>query len=258
VIVCQTQEQRRALKQHFGRDGIVVENPIDVEEFDRAIRKGEAPAEPHPAATLPLRQTSHKDRLIAVGSPDATTSPAPGSPQQASRPVLWIGRAEAIHKRPMQAVEIARRVPELRFLLVMNPRDPAEEARAREAAPPNVSIVAHVPPPEMPALMARSAALLNTSSLEGFPNTFLQAAAARIPVVSLSVGDAFLEQSGAGVYCHDDLDRAASELRRLVAEPSMATEMGNRGRAWVETHHAAAARAAELRNVLVEAVNRAR
>jgi glycosyltransferase involved in cell wall biosynthesis len=223
VIVVQTEEQRRVLKERFGRDGIVIENPIDLAEFDR------------------------RAALNTRGSAGATSSQA--------RPVLWVGRAEPIHKRPMLAIQIAKRCPEIPFVVVMNPRDPAEDARVRAVAPPNVTIRDHVPPPEMPALMASSLAMLNTSSLEGFPNTFLQAAAARIPIVSLLVGDRFLEQSGAGVYCHGEMERAATELRRLRLDTGISATMGQAGRRWVEHHHDATARAADLRETLLKATH---
>lgn len=216
VIVCQTPEQQRILKERFGRDGIVIENPIDLEDFDRRS--------------------------------------AGASPSRSTRPVLWVGRAESIHKRPMLAIDIAKRCPEIPFLLVMNPRDPREDARVRAAAPSNVTIRDHVPPPEMPAVMASSLAMLNTSSLEGFPNTFLQAAAARIPIVALLVGDRFLEQSGAGVYCHGDIGQAATELRRLRLDTATAETMGQAGRRYVEHHHSATALAGELREALSAAI----
>jgi len=233
VIVCQTADQKRVLKERFGREGIVIENPIDLEEFDRRARGGEAPT---------VNETVFDARGSAGASPSRSVCPA-----------LWVGRAEGVHKRPMQAIEIAKRCPAIPFLLVMNPRDPAEEARVRAAAPANVTIRDHVPPPAMPALMASSLALLNTSSLEGFANTFLQAGAARIPVVSVDVGDVYLRRSRAGEWCAGDLDRAAAILRVWTADDVRRSELGANGREWVETHHGAAERAAELRDVLAGA-----
>ncbi|HVJ67637.1 MAG TPA: glycosyltransferase family 4 protein [Caulifigura sp.] len=241
VIVCQTVEQQRVLKERFGRNGVVIENPIDLEEFDRrvAAERGEGTfgrAEWLGQETQPQLQETRPKLQVATG---------------ASRSVLWVGRAESIHKRPMLAVEIAERCREIPFLLVMNPRDPAEGARVRAAAPPNVTIRDQVPPPEMPALMASSLALLNTSSLEGFPNTFLQAGAARVPVVSLVVGESYIDASGAGICCQGDIDRAADALRAFNSDESRRHETGTRGRQYVEQHHAAAARTAELHDVLL-------
>ncbi len=224
-IVCQTAEQQRVLKERFGRDGVVIANPIDLEEFDR--RAG----------------------AVVARSPDPATPTDRRFPESARRPVLWIGRAEPIHKRPMLAIDIARRCPEIPFLLVMNPRDPAEDARVRAAAPSNVTIREHVPPTEMPALMASALALLNTSSLEGFSNAFLQAGAARVPVVSLVVGDEYLAPSGAGICCQGSVDRAVEALNRMARDAGFRSNAGINGRRTVERRHAAAARAAELRAV---------
>jgi glycosyltransferase involved in cell wall biosynthesis len=250
VIVCQTHEQQRVLKERFNRDGLVIENPIDLEDFDRRTREGKAPAEPQPAESSPPRPSLATDRHATSATTSDTRASAGASPSHSSRPVLWVGRAESIHKRPMLAIDIAKRCPEIPFLLVMNPRDPAEQARVRAAAPPNVTIRDHVPPPEMPALMAASLAMLNTSSLEGFPNTFLQAAAARIPIVSLLVGDRFLEQSGAGIVCHGDIEKAATELRRLKLDTATAETMGQAGRRWVEHHHNATTQTEALHQAL--------
>ncbi len=215
AIVCQTPDQQRVLKERFGRDGVVIANPFDLDDFDRL------------AAAWPGTR------------PD--------------RPVLWIGRADGIHKRPLLAIEIARQCPELAFLLVMNPRDPAEEARVRAAAPANVTIESHVSPSKMPGLMKSSLALLNTSSLEGFSNAFLQAGAAGVPVVSLVVGEDFLRESGGGIWCSGVVEHAAATLQTLARDDERRRDIGRQGRFWVEQHHAAATRAGELRAILAHA-----
>lgn len=207
------------LRARFGREGVVVSNPIQLDAWDERAQAGT-------------------------------------SPVSDSRFVLWIGRAEWIHKRPMECIEIARLVPEVSFVMVMNPRDPAEEAKVRAAAPSNVRILDYVSPDDLPALMTRALTLLNTSSLEGFPNTFLQAGAACVPVVSLVVGEEFLAASGAGVCVHGRQNLAAEAIRRQTHEESERQTMGKRGREWVAAHHDASTQALQLRDILQSAMLR--
>jgi glycosyltransferase involved in cell wall biosynthesis len=125
----------------------------------------------------------------------------------------------------------------------------------REAAPQNVTILENVPPAQMPRLMERSLLLLNTSSLEGFPNTFLQAAASRRPVVSLVVQPEYLAESGMGVCAGGDVRWAAESVERIRTERAWAAEMGELGRRWVESHHDAMVIARQLREFFAGAAN---
>lgn len=183
AIIAQTPWQQAALKSRFGRDSVVISNPIDHAEWDR---------------------------LAAVPLPEAETGGL-------RRYVLWIGRAEGIHKRPQLLVELARQTPEVDYLMVLNPREPVLETQVRRDAPPNVRILPQVPFPRMPALFARAAALVSTSSLEGFPNVFLQAAISRVPILSLVVAPEFLHTSGAGQAFDGDLAGLAEAIRRVWA-----------------------------------------
>lgn len=216
-IVCQTPDQQRLLQERFGRTGDVIVNPIDLHDWDR---RAQGPV----SAKLP-----------------------------AGRFVLWIGRAEPDHKRPMVCIETAEQAPEIPFVMVLNPRDPAEEARVRARAPGNVAIVPYVSPAEMPALMTRALAMLNTSALEGFPNTFLQAGAARIPVVSMAIGPDYLQASGGGEFTRGDVSATVAALRGYAGDDARRQSVGERGRAWVERHHEATAQTAALHDVLIAA-----
>ncbi len=175
-ILCQTPAQQARLSL-FGRTATCIPNPIDLAQWDRLL------AEPVPQdiAILP-------------------------------RSVLWIGRAENVHKCPDQCVELARRLPGIPFVMVLNPRDAEVEAEIRRAAPSNLTIIDRVPFSQIPNLMKRSAMLVNTSSLEGFPNTFLQAVASGIPIVSLNVEQEFLERSKAGLCSYGNLERMEQQV----------------------------------------------
>ena len=219
VVVTQTAWQQQRLQSQFARTGACVENPIDVEEWDaRQI--------------LPLADT------YSTGW---------------DRYILWVGRAEAVHKRPQVCLELARLCPQAQFLLVLNPRDDGLEEHLRQTAPANVRFVRHVPFPQMPALFRRAVALVNTSSLEGFPNTFLQAALSRIPVGALDVGDVFLPASGAGVACGGSLQTLADFTNRVWADPTSWQSRMETAREYVIQNHGLAAKATAFFRVLLAA-----
>lgn len=204
AVLTQTPEQSEMLHNRFGREGMLVPNPIDLAEWDARA-----------SATLPPELHAGLDRFV-----------------------LWMGRAEKIHKRPQVLIEIAQLCPEVPFLMLLNPRDPEVDADIRMSAPRNVRIVSQVPYPLMPALFRKAIACINTSSLEGFPNAFLQSAASRVPIVSTDVGRSFLDQSQAGVCVGGDWPRAAETLREWMNSPELRTQVGARGRAFVEQQHA--------------------
>ena len=179
-IIVQTAAQQQLLRERFGRDGVVIENPIDVCEWDARVSE-------------PLGDVAGRF----------------------NRYVLWVGRAEDVHKRPDVCLELARLCPAIDFLMILNPRDPVVESRVRRETPGNVHIVSHVPFPMMPAVFAQAAALVNTSSLEGFPNVFLQAAVSSVPIASLNVGESFLEWLDGGRHADGDVRQLALYLQQV-------------------------------------------
>jgi hypothetical protein len=219
AIIVQTGEQRRLLQERFSRDSVVIENPIDVSAWDAGSH--ESPGD------------------LAV---------------RFDRYVLWVGRAEDIHKRPDVCLEVARLCPAINFLMVLNPRDPVVENRIRGNAPANVQIIRYVPSSKMPAIFSRAAALLNTSALEGFPNVFLQAAVSRVPIASLNVGREFLAWLGCGRHADGDVRQVAGFLREAWEHDESATAGLEGARDRVIQRHALNGRVAEFAQVLRDSV----
>jgi hypothetical protein len=220
AIVAQTVEQQQTLRERFGRESVVIANPIDVEEWDAGLSQ----------------QPRAED---AAGL---------------QRYALWIGRADAVHKRPQLCVELARMCPEVPFLLIMNPRDAELDSQLRREAPLNVRFVRSVPFSRIPAVFAGAAMLVNTSLLEGFPNTFLQAALARVPIVSLQVAEQFLQELRCGVFANGDLCGLATGVRAMWAAPT-AAEVLNHARGYVVARHGLRERVADLAGVLQSQVS---
>jgi glycosyltransferase involved in cell wall biosynthesis len=130
--------------------------------------------------------------------------------------VLWMGAIRRV-KQPEAFVRIARALPSLNFVLV-GPKTGTERAFAdgvaREAASvPNLRLAGHLSHPEAIGYLKRALMLVNTSKVEGFPNAYLEAWSAGVPVVSFQDIDGLIETESLGVVC-----RSVEEMQSVVAE----------------------------------------
>lgn len=220
VIVAQSATQQQLLQARFQREATVLPNPIDIEGWDRAAMR--------PSAVVT------KLDLPAY--------------------VLWVGRADRFHKRPEIALQLAARLPEIPFLMILNRGEPQVAEQVRVNAPANVNIIERVPFAEMAAVLSRARALLSTSSAEyeGSPNVFLQAAASRVPVVSLEADGGFLRQSKGGLIAGGDLDVLTAAVRRAWSDAAWRRDCGEAGRSWVQERHDLLAVCTKLRDLAVQ------
>jgi len=153
--------------------------------------------------------------------------------------VVWVN-----HLKPVKQ-------PELFFQLASELRE--ENAAftmvgARGAYTPDVGLAQARRPPNLDVLGELSLAqvneklwgcrlVVNTSRAEGFPNTFIQAWARFVPIVSLKVDpDGVIARHQLG-FCSGDFSRLVSHTRMLIRERELAAEMGKNGRAYVEQEH---------------------
>lgn len=149
--------------------------------------------------------------------------------------VLWVGNLRPV-KRPEQVFELARRLPQYQFVIVGGPL-PGEEmyfermTRAGRELP-NVRMLGAVNYKYVGPLFERARIHLNTSSAEGFPNTFLQAWIRSVPVVSCFDPDRLIERRGLGRSC-SDIDGMACALDELLRDPLQCASIGRRAHAFV-------------------------
>jgi len=183
-IVCQSDWQLRQLNQTFGKRGVLARNPIDTSRW----------------------ALGHDDREASENTLDH---------------VLWIGRYDDFHKRPMLMLEAACACPDIPVKMIINPFDAQVERLVRDKCPPNVELIDRVPFSEMPTRFAAAKVFVSTGSTkhEGFPNVLLQAAASHTPIVAMADHDDFLARSGAGVGCNESLEVLVREIRRAWTNP---------------------------------------
>jgi glycosyltransferase involved in cell wall biosynthesis len=166
--------------------------------------------------------------------------PGDGPPAQG---FLWAARL-ADYKRPMEYVRLARAVPEARFWMVAvpTPGDTTPELEielTREArGVPNLEVLPGQTHAEMLALSARAVAIVNTSSTEGMPNTFLEGWAAGVPALSLEFDpDGRIAARGLGVAAAGSFEAFAEGARRLWNERADRAGMGPAVRAYIQENH---------------------
>ncbi|WP_236623692.1 glycosyltransferase family 4 protein [Rhodopirellula baltica] len=201
-VVCQSQWQLNRLRQMFHREGLLARNPI--------VRKDWQPP---------------------------FTNPAPKSFRNPFD-VLWIGRYDDFHKRPLLMLEAANKLPHVSFKMIVNPFDPDIEKCVRREAPMNVELIDRVPFAQMPMVFAAAKLFVSTGSLEheGFPNVLLQSAASHTPIVALSDHDSFLSRSGAGVDCNDSVELLAQRITEQLKSDAINWEKVDD---YLDQHHSA-------------------
>jgi glycosyltransferase involved in cell wall biosynthesis len=163
--------------------------------------------------------------------------PAPPPRQQFS--VLWVGGIRP-HKQVERVAEIAAQLPQVNFVVAGGPMRGFEayyeQTRAQLAQHANVRWLGFVPYADIRRQFESASVLLHTSTQEGFPNVFLQAWAAGMPVVSTGVDpDGLIAQRGLGLFV--DPAEAAQAIARLHAEPELVQDIGRRARAYVSAVH---------------------
>ena len=192
-IITQTRDQAALLQQHYGREA---------------------------------------DHLIRNFHPD----PGAGEAKPERAKVLWAANLKDV-KRPELFVELAGRLAHLdaEFVMVGRPYTDAEKRarfEAMVAATPNLEYRGVVPQDEVNALLCAAHLFVSTSTLEGFPNTFIQSWHRSVPVLSLDLDpDGLIESEQLGVNA-PDLDALTAATERLLRDPAERQRLGDNARAF--------------------------
>jgi len=190
----------------------------DIMLFEYGLRRVDTVVVQNPNQMKFLRENYHREGILI---PNCYSAP-PGARADRQGYVLWVATVRS-QKRPELAIEIARRLPHLKFIMIGGHdagRVGEEFARkVHEAAArlPNLEYKGFLPFQEADQYFSGARVVLNTSLYEGFPNTFLQAWARGVPTVSfVDVGS---RRDGEPVYdIATDVEDAAARVDRLMSD----------------------------------------
>jgi glycosyltransferase involved in cell wall biosynthesis len=198
--------------------------------YDFGLRRADVRAAQTEAQAQMLR-TNHGLDSSVVNMIVEPPRPAPSRVQK-DIDVLWLCNLRPL-KRPELALELARHLPKLRFTLAGGPmpggRTYYDDVAAAAARLPNVTMLGAVRYAETGALFDRAKIFLNTSSIEGFPNTFLQAWIRAVPVVSFFDPDGLVSRMQLGRVA-TSIDEMREAIRELLEVDGYREHIGQQAR----------------------------
>lgn len=132
--------------------------------------------------------------------------------------LLWVSNLWQV-KRPDRVLDLAARLPHLK-ISIAGGRYPGEHRLYSQTAEacrrlPNVTFHGQVAYQDVGALFDRARIFINTSDVEGFPNTYLQAWIRGSPVVATFDPDGIICREGLGVRVYDTGELAEAVSRIL-------------------------------------------
>jgi glycosyltransferase involved in cell wall biosynthesis len=153
--------------------------------------------------------------------------------------VLWVGSISKV-KAPELFVGLAKSLPKVKFEMIGGKGNPPHlfgKIASETHGVKNLRFHGFVPYHKINEYFERASIFVNTSSIEGFPNTFVQAWAHHAPVVSLSVDpDCIIQKEKLG-FRSGGFEQMVSDVDLLLNDPKLRKTMADNGRKFVEREH---------------------
>ncbi|WP_321413126.1 glycosyltransferase family 4 protein [uncultured Desulfobacter sp.] len=149
--------------------------------------------------------------------------------------VLWVNNFRTF-KRPEKVLELAKLCPELSITMIGGAVPGNEEMfmklKGQSENIANLTFEGPVSYHKVNDYFLRSKLFINTSDSEGFPNSFLQAFARKIPVITFFDPDGVIEAKQMGKRC-SDLNNMAETIKSLILNDSERERIGTNGYKYV-------------------------
>ncbi len=162
-------------------------------------------------------------------------------PPAAARDIdlLWVGSIQPV-KRPDRALELADRLPELKIHMVGGPLSRHEalflDVEHAASTRTNLSFHGRLSYWDTNDLYGRAKVLVNTSDVEGFPNSYLQAWIRGVPVVTLIDPDRVIEREGLGLAVKSPA-QIPDAIHSLIDDPAAWRGASQRCRSFMAREH---------------------
>lgn len=186
------------------------------------------------------RKALGSDRVITIPSFAEPAEDRVSSADPAA--FLWVGRLVG-YKLPLRYVELARALPDIRFLMVAPSTGETTGALGRRLAEEsesvsNLEVLPNMRRERVLELIGGSVAVVGTSHHEGMPNVFLEAWSRSVPVISLHFDpDGRIGSERIGICADGSWERFLDAVRNLWDDPGLRDELGENGRRYIVRVH---------------------
>jgi glycosyltransferase involved in cell wall biosynthesis len=203
----------------------------------RALRGADARVAQTELQARLFRDNVGVEALVIANPVELPAAPADAA---SSDTVLWLSTYKP-SKRPDWFLELARRLPQLRFVMIGFPPagDATEswiEAKTAAGDLPNLEVHGFVEHSRIGAFLRTAGLFVHTSPLEGFPMTLLEAWSYGIPSVTSFDPGGVVERHGIGQVV-GEFEELVREVAAAMAAPEKRRALGARARAYIEHHH---------------------
>ncbi len=185
-----------------------------------------------------LVENNHKIKALVLKN----TFPVQDKHQQLKKEFcLWISRFDSM-KNPDLFLKLASQIPTEKFVMICpyNPSDYKKWMGLKQKAEiiSNLTFIEKVPFHEIQPYFDRAKIFINTSDYEGFPNTFLQAAQGKTPIVSLNVNpDNFIGEYDCGYFCENKSELLLEKTKQLLQNPDEIKQKGKKAYLYLKENH---------------------
>lgn len=149
--------------------------------------------------------------------------------------ILWVSRLEK-WKQPEIFVKLTKEFPNEKFLLITNSN--TSDFKDNIGRLYNLEIKEGVAFEGINDYFKKAKIFVNTSIQEGFPNTFVQAAKNKTPIISLNINpEEMLEKYEIGRCANGDLQKFTDDLKEILNNEKLWQEMSENAYHYAKENH---------------------
>tara|TARA_Y100001001_G_scaffold159528_1_gene180643 strand:- start:1732 stop:2463 length:732 start_codon:yes stop_codon:yes gene_type:complete len=178
-----------------------------------------------------------KRRALLISNIWSEKNSAPKVTLSVDSYLLWVSNFHE-RKRPKLYIDLARQLPDYRFLMIggANNRSLFSECSQLANTVDNLDFLGGLPFSQTNVYFSNASLFICTSESEGFPNTFLQAWANEIPVVTTFDPSGIISANGLGIVV-TDLNNLVSATNQLLNDSHLYSSLVKNIRNYFDANH---------------------